>query len=330
MWPNMLLINSKPRHPQTQGSIERVNGDVIKMLGSWMCENQTRDWSAGLPFVQFTKNTAYSRGIGISPYKAVFGIEPPIVMKIRLSPSIYSQLFNNCHYDDNEEEEEDKEDEEKRGKEANDPQYSLSSSPLLHQISSPLPDMEEIIFDEVEEVTVTVSAGATTASTSILSLPQIPPPSLPPILSPPTPSPGIVLSPEVIMNRRLCNLEDGKPNDNNSEVNNDSYNLHIENLGTIRSKVYERQITNASKMLQLSLANVTPVSLYDAVNVIIPKEDRENRTGMRTISGIIIEIDNERDLYRVAKKFGTINQYLSRNDFDKTIKRIMPNEINKN
>nr|XP_045591594.1 KRAB-A domain-containing protein 2-like [Procambarus clarkii] len=113
MWPNMLLINSKPRHPQSQGSIERANGDVIKMLDSWMCENQTRDWSAGLPFVQFTKNTAYSRGIGISPYKAVFGIEPRIVMKIRLSPSIYSQLFNNCHYDDNEEEE-DKEDEEKR------------------------------------------------------------------------------------------------------------------------------------------------------------------------------------------------------------------------
>lgn len=212
-------------------------------------------------------------------------------------------------------------------------QYSLSSSsPLLRQISSPLPDMEEIIFDEVEEVTVTVAAGATTASTSILSLPQIPPPSLPPILSPPTPSsPGIVLSPKVIINRRLCNLEDGKPNDNNnSEVNNDSYNLHIENLGTIRSKVYERQITNASKMLQLSSANVTPVSLYDSVNVIIPKEDRENKTGMRTISGIIIEIDNERDLYRVATKFGTINQYLSRNDFDKTIERIMPSEINKN
>nr|XP_045590715.1 KRAB-A domain-containing protein 2-like [Procambarus clarkii] len=59
LWPKLILINGKPRHPQSQGSIERANGDITKMLGSWMCENRTRDWSAGLPFVQFNKNIAY-------------------------------------------------------------------------------------------------------------------------------------------------------------------------------------------------------------------------------------------------------------------------------
>ncbi|XP_045600078.2 KRAB-A domain-containing protein 2-like [Procambarus clarkii] len=53
LWPKLILINGKPRHPQSQGSIERANGDITKMLGSWMSENRTRDWSAGLPFVQF-------------------------------------------------------------------------------------------------------------------------------------------------------------------------------------------------------------------------------------------------------------------------------------
>ncbi|XP_069166151.1 KRAB-A domain-containing protein 2-like [Procambarus clarkii] len=85
-------LNGKPRHPQSKGSIERANGDITKMLGSWMCENRTRDWSAGLPFVQFNKNIAYSRGVGLSSYKAVFGIELPIGMQTELSPSMYKQL----------------------------------------------------------------------------------------------------------------------------------------------------------------------------------------------------------------------------------------------
>nr|XP_045589022.1 KRAB-A domain-containing protein 2-like [Procambarus clarkii] len=92
LWPKLILINGKPRHPQSQGSIERANGDITKMLGSWMCENRTRDWSASLPFIQFNTNIAYSRDVGLSPYKAVFGIEHPIGMQTELSPSMYKQL----------------------------------------------------------------------------------------------------------------------------------------------------------------------------------------------------------------------------------------------
>ena len=32
LWPNMKLVHGKPRHPQSQGSVERANGDIKDML----------------------------------------------------------------------------------------------------------------------------------------------------------------------------------------------------------------------------------------------------------------------------------------------------------
>ncbi|GBM60030.1 hypothetical protein AVEN_147593-1 [Araneus ventricosus] len=46
------------------------------MLTAWMNDNDTNEWSDGLPFVQFAKNTTYHQGIHRSPYEAMFGIKP--------------------------------------------------------------------------------------------------------------------------------------------------------------------------------------------------------------------------------------------------------------
>jgi hypothetical protein len=34
----MKIIHGRPRHPQSQGSIERSNGDIQNILASWMRE----------------------------------------------------------------------------------------------------------------------------------------------------------------------------------------------------------------------------------------------------------------------------------------------------
>ena len=78
MWPDLVIVHGKPRHPQSQGSIERANGDVEDMIRSWLNDKQTTNWATGLKFVQLQKNTAVNRILGTSPYKALFGQDPSV------------------------------------------------------------------------------------------------------------------------------------------------------------------------------------------------------------------------------------------------------------
>ncbi|XP_022180171.1 SCAN domain-containing protein 3-like [Myzus persicae] len=73
MWGDVKIVHGKPRHSQSQGSIERANRDVEDMLATWMAETNSTDWPSGLKFIQFRKNRAFHSGIGRSPYEAMFG-----------------------------------------------------------------------------------------------------------------------------------------------------------------------------------------------------------------------------------------------------------------
>ena len=46
------MVHGNPRHFQSQGSVERANGDIIDILVAWMSDNTTQDWTVGLKFVQ--------------------------------------------------------------------------------------------------------------------------------------------------------------------------------------------------------------------------------------------------------------------------------------
>jgi hypothetical protein len=60
------IVHGKPRHPQSQGSVERANADIKDMTVTWMRENSCKDWPVGIKFVQFQKNLSYHSGIHIS------------------------------------------------------------------------------------------------------------------------------------------------------------------------------------------------------------------------------------------------------------------------
>jgi len=72
MWPGMKLVHGKPRHSQSQGSVERSTQDVRNMV-AWMSDNNTKTWSEGLRFIQNKNNQALHSGIKTSPYEAMFG-----------------------------------------------------------------------------------------------------------------------------------------------------------------------------------------------------------------------------------------------------------------
>eukprot|EP00102_Acyrthosiphon_pisum_P018385 XP_008190120.1 PREDICTED: KRAB-A domain-containing protein 2-like [Acyrthosiphon pisum] len=39
MWPELKIVHGKPRHSQSQGSVERVNQDIENMLATWLTDN---------------------------------------------------------------------------------------------------------------------------------------------------------------------------------------------------------------------------------------------------------------------------------------------------
>ena len=72
IWKGLVIINGRPRHPQSQGCVERGNGDLQIKLGKWM-EDNTDLWSKGLKFVIHSINTSISATTGKTPYEIVFG-----------------------------------------------------------------------------------------------------------------------------------------------------------------------------------------------------------------------------------------------------------------
>ncbi|KAK7096357.1 hypothetical protein V1264_005659 [Littorina saxatilis] len=75
LWPELVMVHGKPRHPQSQDSVERANSDIKDMLTAWLAENDTTcaDWTVGLKFVQFQKNSSYHSGIKRTPFAALLG-----------------------------------------------------------------------------------------------------------------------------------------------------------------------------------------------------------------------------------------------------------------
>ncbi|XP_023242087.1 uncharacterized protein LOC111640310 [Centruroides sculpturatus] len=81
MRSELKMVHGKPRHSQSQVSVERCNQDVENMLSSWLEINNTNKWSEGLRFVLLMKNRAHHTGINCSPYEAMFGAKLKVGLK---------------------------------------------------------------------------------------------------------------------------------------------------------------------------------------------------------------------------------------------------------
>ncbi|XP_071050741.1 uncharacterized protein [Onthophagus taurus] len=81
MWNEPKIVHGKSRHSQSQGSIERANQDIEKMLSTWLETNKTTKWSEGLKFIQFVKNRAHHSGINQSHYEGMFGCKAKVGLK---------------------------------------------------------------------------------------------------------------------------------------------------------------------------------------------------------------------------------------------------------
>ena len=76
-WSSSKIIHGKPRHPQTQGSVESANKDIKSHFTALLYERQSTCWIEHLKEVQYLKNTSYHSGLGMSPFQAVFNANLP-------------------------------------------------------------------------------------------------------------------------------------------------------------------------------------------------------------------------------------------------------------
>ena len=56
------------------------------MLICWMDDNSTY-WTTGVKYVQFMKNSSHHTGIGMSPFKAMFGVEAKVGVRPSTLPN---------------------------------------------------------------------------------------------------------------------------------------------------------------------------------------------------------------------------------------------------
>ncbi|KRZ61241.1 KRAB-A domain-containing protein 2 [Trichinella nativa] len=86
LWPETNFINGRPRHPQSQGEVEGLNGVIKEKLAIWMRDNNSDRWSLGLKFIQWQINISVDATTKQSPYLLMFGQEPRVGIDADLMP----------------------------------------------------------------------------------------------------------------------------------------------------------------------------------------------------------------------------------------------------
>jgi hypothetical protein len=93
LWLDIVIVRGRPRHPQTQGSVERANQDVERMLGNWMKHNRSTAWSVGIYQIASEKNKRVNDTIGKSPYELLYGQNPRVKINALVrDPILLSKL----------------------------------------------------------------------------------------------------------------------------------------------------------------------------------------------------------------------------------------------
>lgn len=87
-----MLVNGRPRHPQSQGSVEKSNSSLKNTLVAWMRDDKSKKWTYGLLFSQWALNTLYHEATKNIPYKILFGVKPRIGLKTHLPAELLQNI----------------------------------------------------------------------------------------------------------------------------------------------------------------------------------------------------------------------------------------------
>lgn len=275
MWPELKLVHGKPRHSQSQGSVERANQDVQNMISTWMQTNKSSHWAESLRFIQFMKNRSFHQGIQQSPYEAMFGCKA----KVGLSTSnLPREVLDNLVTD------EDLKNIEQEMGDAINPGTSTGSeavTEMVEQIENPdrLPDNNSgqmvcvLCEKECYSTHFCVSCGKHIHATCGIS----------------------DKSKEGCGDKITCLLCH-----NTQEIRNK------------RSAAHDSLQAQAAKMLKNSDTKFPPAKIGDNVRISIPDVDR-GRGDPRSVLAVVMNIEGS--FYKLGTEHGVLKQLYSRSEF---------------
>ena len=314
LWPQLIMVHGKPRHPQSQGSVERANGDIKDMLVAWMCDNNTQDWSVGLKFVQQQMNCAHHAGINQTPYKAMFGEDPKVGLT---SSSLPPEILKTLQSEDD--------------LRALESPSAINESPDIND--SPLPHASNVtpLPPTITELSTSNDSPLPPASHAT---PQ-PPTTTEPVTSndsplPPashaTPQPPTTTEPSTSNDSPLPPASHATPlptTITELSTSNDSplistttepLEQRLQEITNQRKRARDSQLKQAERMVKRSRIELKMAEVGDNVAVPIPIVDK-GRGDPRNILGVVLDRD-EHDMYKIAVKAGILSTRYSRNQFD--------------
>ena len=74
-----ILKMSSSYHPQIEGQTENLNKTLEMYLRCYVFDHLSK-WHHMLPWAQYWYNTSFHHSIHMSPYKALFGRDPPLLV----------------------------------------------------------------------------------------------------------------------------------------------------------------------------------------------------------------------------------------------------------
>ena len=322
LWPQLIMVHGKPRHPQSQGSVERANADIKDILAAWMTDNNTQDWSLGLRFVQNMKNSSYHSGIKCTPYSAMFGTEPKVGLT---SSSLPSEIIERLQTEDdllavvNSPKEEST-----TPATATSPQHAAATDPppdALPTSPSPPPashSQHTTATDSPPDAPLPVAPPAPPTTTNQLVTVEILPEPMASTSAPASPP-----APLLILQETLPMQQHSEP----PPLSPSPLAFRQINIANQRKRAREAQQSQAERMLKRSHVILKAGDIEDNVAVPIPSVDR-GRGDPRNILGVIVA-HNENDMYTIAVKSGILKSKYSRNQFGLCPERLLtPSDVN--
>ena len=273
LWPECIIVHGRPRHPESQGSIERSNQDVENMIRAWMSDNNSKRWSVGLQFVQWQKNISYHRTIGRSPYKALLGCDPKIGLTSSSIPSTLARALTI----------------EEELMEIFDEEENVD----LGEVNDCIED-ENLVPEEVHVVMTEENADTTITDNNNINY-KINEDNL-------SANKSISNAQEIRCKKCLCIFHPSEDSEQAASVFCSLCDMEA-NILTERQKTRQRTEENAKKMLSTSSRKIATLNQGDCVLLSVPKVDR----GPGDSRNIVCLIINQKNgVNQVASKHGTI------------------------
>ena len=344
-WPSLKMAHGKPRYPQSQGSVERANGDIKDMLVAWLADNNSQDWVAGIKFVQFHKNSSYHSGIKRSPYSALFGNEARVGLT---SSTLPREILDNLESEDDLARLDLPQSASRAATSVDADNSTADANVTSAELSASSTDTTLTSAEHVASADATLTSAEPSASAeATLTSAEQSASSTDATLTSAEPSASAeatltsaeqsALSTDTTLNSdelsasadiTLTSVEPSASTDAtllSAELatttadplqTSDASRLtaHVERVKRARKEAFSGQLSQAERMVKRSRVDFKCGEVGDNVAVPVPMVDR-GRGDARNILGVILNRDISTDIYTVAVKAGVLKGGYSRNQF---------------